>query len=99
MDKKTSDKVSQLEDKSANNVQPKYANVFRVQYTETDFTLDFGLVKAGENEISIVESITFPSTVIQDLLIAIFSAALKYEDTFNKDIGFKSIPRNDESGK
>lgn len=75
----------------------KYANTFRLGYTETEFFVDFGLIKPEKKEqVDLVTSVSFPTEKMQYLIVQLFRAALDYEEEFDKDIGFKKAFKNKE---
>jgi hypothetical protein len=71
------------------NTNPIYSNSFRVNYTETDIFVDFGLLKPEpESDVELITSIVIPPDKLMDLLFSIFKAGVSYQKDFKKDIGF-----------
>lgn len=76
--------------KSSTKKNTEYANTFRIGYTETEFFIDFGLIKPEkQRKVELVSSISFPPEKMEDFILHLFNTALKYEEEFSKDLGFK----------
>jgi hypothetical protein len=86
--------------KSSTEKNTEYANTFRIGYTETEFFVDFGLVKPeNERKVELISSISFPTEIMVEFILHLFNSALKYEKEFNKDLGFKKATEKSNENK
>lgn len=72
-----------------------YSNAFRISFTETEFTIDFGFVKPEiekqDDNIKIVSSVALPPERIETIILSLLKAAIDFEEQFDKNIGFKPM--------
>lgn len=81
--------------------EPKYSNIFKIGYTETDFNIDFGFLVSGSDEkleINIVSKVVLPIEKLMQLVTSLFQSGVDYEDQFKKEIGF-SLEQIENSNK
>ena len=77
--------------------EPKYSNTFRLGFTETEFVVDFGVMSPDQEEVTIVSKVSFPIEKIKQFILGLFVIGQKYQEAYNKNIGFPPMNKDDES--
>jgi hypothetical protein len=70
---------------------PKYANTYRVGFSESEIIIDFGQIAPGEDSdkeviVNVTSRVTIPPDILASFVFALFSPAC-YEEKFGKNIG------------
>ncbi len=71
---------------------PKYANTYRVGFSESEIIIDFGQIAPGEDSdkeviVNVTSRVTIPPDILASFVFALFKSGSDYEEKFGKNIG------------
>lgn len=98
MDKDVNGLSNSTQEKS--DIMPKYADSFRVGFSETEIFLDFGVVSPDEkNTIILVDRVYFSAERVKDLIGVLLNGAIMFEREHDKNIGFHDLLQENRIGE
>ena len=80
------------------DIESVYANTFKVNYTETEFIINFAKFSDEEcSEVNVVSKIMLPPKMVVALTSTLYSGAQRFQEQFGKNIGIPEIKQANNS--